>query len=98
MFLKKIKKQNCQSMNFLSYCSKNANMIFFNFEKKFPHNRDFLSLPTVLPILCFFVCSAFLAQTTRLIPLLDDDPYLLLHRRKKKIGRNRTMGSRDISN
>ena len=48
-------------------------MIFKNFEKSFPTNVIFgPHLPTIL---CFFVCSALLAQTTCLIPFLEDDPY-----------------------
>ena len=54
-------------------CSKNARMIFKNFEKSFPTNVIFG--PHLPPILCFFVCSALLAQTTCLIPFLEDDPY-----------------------
>ena len=48
-------------------------MIFKNFEKSFPTNVIFG--PHLPPILCFFVCSALLAQTTCLIPFLEDDPY-----------------------
>ena len=46
-------------------------MIFKNFQKSFPTNVIFC--PRLAPVLCFFVCSTLLAQTTRLIPFLDDD-------------------------
>ena len=59
-------------MNFL-LCSKNIKVIFLNFETNFP--TDAIFCPRLPPILCFFVCSALVAQTTRLIPLLEDDPY-----------------------
>ena len=56
----------------LSLCSKNARIIFLIFEKSFPTNVIFG--PRLPPILCFFVCSALLAQTTCLIPFSEDDP------------------------
>ena len=70
-------------------------MIFKNFEKSFPTNVIFG--PHLPPILCFFVCSALLAQTTCEIPFLEDDPYSYTDF-KKKFGQNRPMGSRDTSN
>ena len=48
-------------------------MIFLNLEKSFLTNVIFC--PRLPPILCSFVCSAFLAQMTRLILRLEDDPY-----------------------
>ena len=45
-------------------------MIFRNFEGSFPSNVIFCP-----SLLCFFVCSALMAQTTCLIPFLENDPY-----------------------
>ena len=58
---------------YFSLCSKNAKIIFLNFEKSFPTNLIFD--PRLPSILCFFVCSALQAQTTCLIHFLEDDHY-----------------------